>query len=49
MIYIFDLLQFCKITHKIDQPKAHKYLYNSCLNKVSKTNQDCNLPKLSKR
>ena len=24
MIHIFDLFQFCKITHTLDQPKARK-------------------------
>ena len=25
MTHIFDLVQFCKVTHKLDQPKARKY------------------------
>ena len=33
------------MTHIFDLVK----FYNSCLNKVSKINQDCNLPKVSKK
>ena len=49
MIHIFELLQFIKSYHKLDQPKARKHFYNSCLNKVSKITYDCNLPKFSKK
>ena len=49
VIHIFDLLQFFKNYHKLDQPKVCKYFYNSCLNKVSKINQDWDLPKVSKK
>ena len=49
MIYIFELLQFCKISHKLNQPKARKYFIILVKNKVSKIIQDCNLPKVSKK